>query len=198
MDIERWKCAALLLKETLSSGTYADYDGLLERYEPDWRPLYERRADLGITVCVMFVCVECMYGGLHALAWNVDFRTVHEKHLWRLAVVCIFACGPAAMLIFLLSKTCWNDEELELDAMHSSKRPSMQISKGALLLKACCFREIMYDMCGFWGGLIFGLFFLLQVMARIFPMVECFIALFDSVPGVFEEPSWSAYVPHIN
>ena len=196
MDIERWKCAALLLNETLSSGTCADYDGLLERYEPDWLPLYERRADLGITVCVMFVCVECMYGGLHALAWNVDFRTVHEKHLWRIAVVFIVACGPAAMLIFVVSKTRWKAKEFELDAMKSTKRSSMQRSKDALLIKPW-FRKIIYAMCGLWG-LIFGLFFFLEVMARMFLMVECFIALFHSVPGVFEEPSWSAYVPHIN
>ena len=36
MDIERWKCAAVLFKETLSSATCADDDGLLESYEPDW------------------------------------------------------------------------------------------------------------------------------------------------------------------
>ena len=35
MDIQRWMCAVVLLKETLSSGTCADYDGLLETYQPD-------------------------------------------------------------------------------------------------------------------------------------------------------------------
>ena len=79
MDIERWKCAAALLKETLCSGSSVDYDRLLQRYEPDWRPLYERRADLGIAVCIFLVCVECMYGGMHALAWNSDFRTAFDK-----------------------------------------------------------------------------------------------------------------------
>ena len=34
-------------------------------------------------------------------------------------------------------------------------------------------------------------------LARIFIVVECFIAFFAPVPGVFEVPSWSAYFPHI-
>ena len=196
MDIERWKCAAVLLKETLSSGTCADYDGLLERYEPDWRPLYEIRADLGIAVCFLFVCLECLYGGLHALAWNFDFRTSSEKHSWRLAVVFIFACGSAVILFFVILKTCWN-EELELDVMEGSKRESIQRSKDAFLLRACCCEESIFTI--YWRcGMFFGLFFSFEAMARIFLIVECFIGLFDSVPGVFEEPSWSAYVPHIN
>ena len=35
IDIERWKCAAVLLKETLSSGTFIDCDWLLARDVPD-------------------------------------------------------------------------------------------------------------------------------------------------------------------
>lgn len=50
MDIQRWKCAAVLLKETLSSRNCADYEGLLETYQPDWRPLYGGRVDLGVAL----------------------------------------------------------------------------------------------------------------------------------------------------
>ncbi len=39
--------------------------------------------------------------------------------------------------------------------------------------------------------------FLGYVLARVFIVVECFVALFNSDPGVFEVPSWSAYFPHI-
>lgn len=35
-------------------------------------------------------------------------------------------------------------------------------------------------------------------LARIYIVVECFIALFNSVPGVFEVPAWSTYLLHIN
>ena len=42
LDIERRKCVAVVLKGMLSSGTRAGYDRLLESYEPDYRPLYQR------------------------------------------------------------------------------------------------------------------------------------------------------------
>ena len=35
------------------------------------------------------------------------------------------------------------------------------------------------------------------VVARIFIVIECFIALFRSEPGVFEVSHWSTYYPHI-
>ena len=188
MDIERWKCVAVLLKETLSSGIYTSYDGLLERYEPDWQPLYNRRADLGIAVCILFVCVQCMYGGLHALAWNSDFRMVHEKNLWRFAVVFIVAFWPVAIVSFAISKTRWNDEKFELDAMQASKLKLMQTSM---------WKSRMYAFCRGACGRILLCICSINVVARIFLVGDCLIALFNYVPGVFEEPSWSAYLPHI-
>ena len=201
MDIERWKCAATLLKETLSSGTWTNNDGLLERYELDWQPLYKRRADLGIAACIFFVGVECMYGGLHALACMSDFRTVHERNLWRFAVVFIVAFGPVAIVFFVISKTFCNDEEAELDAMQAPAPHLMQTSMrqpGHIPYKrACCFHLSMYALCGTVCGVIILFICSINVMARIFLVVDCLIALFDSLPGVFEEPSWSAYFPHI-
>ena len=201
MDIERWKCAAPLLKETLSSGTWTNYDGLLERYEPDWQPLYKREADLGIAACIFFVGVECMYGGLHALAWMSDFRTIHERNLWRFAVVFIVAFGPVAIVFFVISKTFSNDEESELDAMQAPAPHSMQTStrKSGYIFygRNCFFHQSMFALCGNVCGVIVLFICSINVSARIFLVVDCLIALFNSVPGVFEEPSWSTYFPHI-
>lgn len=140
MDIERWKCAAVLLKETLSLGTWTYYDGLIQRYEPDWQPPYKRREDLGITVCILFVCVQCMYGGLHALAWNSDFRTVHEKNLWRFAAVFIVVFGPVAMVFFAISKPLWNDEEFVAEATRKSGT--------TFLCRSYDFLRSMFFLCG--------------------------------------------------
>lgn len=144
MDIERWNCAAVLLKETLYSGSIADYDGLLQTYEPDWRPLYERRADFGIAVCIFLVCVECMYGGLHALAWNSDFRTALDKHLWHLAVVSIVTFGPALMIFFVISKICWT-EEWEVTLI---KEKPLQRWKDTFFCRECCCQVSMPALCG--------------------------------------------------
>ena len=196
MDIQRWKCAAVLLKETLSSGSCADYDGLLEIYQPDWRPLYGRRGDLGVAGCIVFVCVECMYGGLHALAWSSDFRTAFDKHLWHFAVVFIIAFGPVAMIVIASLKTCF-PEDFELLAIQESIEGSMQRSRDAATCTSCFLKSGGLPSCGNWGH-----FFLwvcsIEVVARVILVVGCLIALFNSVPGLFEEPSWSAYFPHIN
>lgn len=186
MDIERWKCAALLLKQTLSLGTCADYDGLLERYEPDWRPLHERRVDLGIAVCVLFVCVEWTYGGLHALAWNSDFGSTCEQFLWRCAVVCIVAFGPLFVVVLLT----WEPDERKVDMEDMCSLKNTIIGR-ALGLHRCTL--------AWWVGLqaILIVSIPLSVLVRIFLTVECLTTLFRSAPGVFEEPSWSAYFPHI-
>ena len=53
-------------------------------------------------------------------------------------------------------------------------------------------------LCGATGGTILVFVCAIHGMARAILTVECLIALFNSQPGVFEEPSWSAYFPHIN
>ena len=196
MEVQRWKCAAVLLKETQSYGTCADYVGLLETYQPDWRQLYGRRADLEVTACIIFVSAECMYGGLHALAWSSDFRTAFDKHLWRFAVVFIIAFGPVAMIVIASLKTCF-PEDFELLAIQESIEGSMQRSRDAANCTSCCVQSGSLPSCGNWGH--FSLWICsIEVVARIILVVGCLIALFNSVPGVFEEPSWSAYFPHTN
>ena len=85
MDIERWKCAATLFKENSPSGLWLEYDGLLVTNTSEWP------STIGLSVWVMFVCAALIYGGLHALPWNSDFRTEHEKALWRASVTTIVA-----------------------------------------------------------------------------------------------------------
>ena len=196
MDIERWKCAAVLLKETRSWDIYADYDGLLKIYEPDWRPLFEQRKDLGMAVWISLVCVECMYGGLHALAWNSTFTPTHEKKLWHFAVVVIVAFGPATMILFKVSRVCWT-EDSGLEFVQASKINPFGEWNDTFICRAFRSQNSLSALCGP-GAWFFQILFILNAIARMLLVVECFKALFHSVPGVFEEPSWSAYVPHIN
>lgn len=83
MDIERWKCAATLFKENPPSGIWEEYDGLLVTTVSEWH------IPLGFSVLVLFVGATLTYSGLHALPWNSDFRTGHEKALWRASVLII-------------------------------------------------------------------------------------------------------------
>lgn len=39
---------------------------------------------------------------------------------------------------------------------------------------------------------------LLYLLARIYLVVECFLSLFYSPPGLFRQPNWGPYFPHIS
>ena len=116
----------------LRSGTCADYNSLLETYQSNWRPLYGGRADLGFALSIVFVFVECMYGGLYALAWTSDFGTAFDMQLWRFAVVLITVFGPVATIVIASLKTCF-PEDVELLATQESIQESMQSSRDAFL-----------------------------------------------------------------
>lgn len=204
MDIERWKCAATLFKENPPSGIWTEYDGLLNTHTSDWPPLSQRGATLGVSIWVLFVCAALVYGGLHALPWNSDFRTRHEKVLWRASVGMIMGFGSLAMAAYLTMVVSNRVEErrqmrklLEID---DSKRWWQKVPKESLLFKIL--KHFDKKSC-FWflgtlvGYLAVGAICLSYGLARIFIVVECFIALFSSEPGIFEVPSWSLYFPHI-
>ena len=204
MDVERWKCAAALFKENPPSGFWEEYGGLLSTYTSDWPPLSQRPATLGMSIWVLFVCAGFLYGGLHALPWNSHFRTKYEKVLWRASVGMIIGFGPVAMAAYLAMVLFTQMKERrqlrELPELDDSK-PWWHVPEDLLLSKFLNFLRAVLEFAfrlGVWiGYFAVGAICLGYGLARIFIVVECFIALFDSVPGVFEVPSWSAYFPHI-
>lgn len=176
MDIERWKCAATLFKENPPSGIWTEYDGLLVMNASEWP------STLGLSVWVLFVCAALIYGGLHALPWNSEFRTGHEKSLWRASVMIIVGF-PLVLVAAYLARAVRREMRNPFPLLKTSKR-----------------REVRFFInVGTSVGYV-ALYALssLYVLARVFIVVECVIALFNSVPGVFEVPAWSAYFPHIN
>lgn len=176
MDIERWKCAATLFKENPPSGIWTEYDGLLVMNASEWP------STLGLSVWVLFVCAALIYGGLHALPWNSEFRTGHEKALWRASVMIIVGF-PLVLVAAYLARAVRREMRNPFPLLKTSKR-----------------REVRFFIrVGTSVGYV-ALYALSSayVLARVFILVECFIALFNSFPGVFEVPAWSAYFPHIN
>lgn len=39
---------------------------------------------------------------------------------------------------------------------------------------------------------------LLYLLARVFLIVECFLSFFHAPPGLFRQPNWGPYFPHIS
>ncbi len=196
MDVERWKCAAALFKENPPSGIRAEYDGLLSTSTSDWPPLTQQGVRLGVSIWILFVCATLVYGGLHALPWNSVFRTRHEQVLWRTSVGIIIGLGPLTMAVYLATV---------LFVRMAERRPLTESFRLGEIRKwreqSLPFKNLINSgsRLGFWVGyFIVGAIFLAYGLARTYIVVECFIALFNSEPGIFEAPSWSAYFPHIS
>ena len=196
MDIERWKCAATLFKENPPSGLWMEYDGLLVINASEWP------STLGLSVWVMFVCAALIYGGLHALPWNFDFRTGHEKALWRASVMIIVGFPLVIIAAYLARAVARRVVEKRQVEKRQEMRNPVPPSKILKRRGVSVFIDIVI-LVGFVVGclVLFALCLALCLvygLARVFIVVECFIALFNSVPGVFEVPAWSVYFPHIN
>ena len=196
MDIERWKCTADLFKENPPSGIWAEYDGLVSTSTSDWPPLSQRGTALGISIWILFVCAALVYGGLHALPWNSDFRTRREQVLWRASVGMIIGFGPLVMAAYLATVLFVRMRKRR----RLTKRRRLRAIRN-MRMQSQRFRKLtdFVLLLGFLVGYaIVGVICLAYGLARIYIVVECFIALFNSVPVVFEAPSWSAYFLHIS
>ncbi len=105
MDIERWKCAAPWFKLNPPSGiwSWSEYDGALNTHTSDWPPLpLRQRAAFDASTWTLFICAGLVYGGLHTLPWNSEFRTLHEKVMWQFSVAMITGLGPVALAAYLV------------------------------------------------------------------------------------------------
>ncbi|KAK3385865.1 hypothetical protein B0H63DRAFT_523180 [Podospora didyma] len=65
---------------------------------PDWPSLDIRF--IKPPVAVVFICLTTLYGGVHCLAWDAQFRsTAQTAALWRTASLILTLSGPT--LLFL-------------------------------------------------------------------------------------------------
>ena len=111
-----------------------------------------------------------VYGVLHGLAWNFPFAFALEAKLWRVSAICTAGSG---LLISCLS------------TVRSSIFGSLpNTAIGAL------------RMIGFVMNTTVTVVTLLAAFARIFLVLESFIAVPDSPGSAYEVPRWSAYLPH--
>lgn len=119
----------------------------------------------------VFILAGTLYGGMHAFAWNIKFRTPVERTLWLLSVCIIMAFGPVISLTWFSfgRKPRDNHEFDEKETPH-------------LFWIWVCFAPpalVLYILC------------------RAYLIVECFLALFHSPVAAFNVPAWLNYLPHI-
>ena len=150
---------------------------------------------------------------LHALAWNAHFKTVREQMLWRSSVPIIMGFGPLVLLLYsvTIARTYFvgKQEQAKLEkacreAMERHRLPPLVRKLGTHYFVALQFRLLLSisSTWVFWFLLFCScvaaaVLVVTDGLARVFIVVECLLALFHSEPGVFEEPNWSVYSPHI-
>ena len=191
MDVERWKCAAVMFIERPPSGIWTEYEDAVTTYISDWLPLIGRRTDIDVSLWLSLTIAAFLYGGLHALPWSTDFSTGVEKQFWRASVLSTIILGPLIPLYPLLQ------------AAHHTVRDTrsrflIYLSGNSWLPK---WTRIIFSICYHTMALVIYVA-IAAVMAsycvgRVFLVVESLIALFQSTPDIYKMPAWSIYFPHI-
>ena len=175
-DITRWKMAWRACR-------YHKHDGSGDTSTPSstcYRKLLARRCTDGpewhrifkLPTILGFAVAAFIYGGLHALAWSAHFDSLTEKVLWRISS-CIVMGG------LLVNWTLASGDN----------RHSRNLAKGHVGIGIGKF-PISLPLA--------RLMLVLYILARAYLVVECFTNVFYLPAGVFENPEWSTYFPHIS
>ncbi len=121
-----------------------------------------------IPVALGFSATAVIYGGLHALAWFAHFNSPTEKLLWRLSACAVMGGIPIMVAIHKLVKPVG---QWKYYGWNRGIFRTLASSK-YLVLSA-------------------------YTLARLYLVVESFIQLSHLPAGVYTQPEWSNYFPHI-
>jgi hypothetical protein len=126
---------------------------------------------------------SAVYGGLHLLAWNGPFPTKTQRLLWRTS--CLLISAPFGIgLVLAWPAFCLGCWFMGPDFVH---RTSRSMREAPTELKAH-----IYGL----PGIIIAILALIFTAARVYLIVACFINIAYLPAAVFQEPSWSKYIPH--
>ena len=120
---------------------------------------------LGMTIVVSVV--SFVYGGLHVLAWNVEFPTRTELILWR--VISLSLVGSIlAWWMLDVSQTLWE-----------------RFSHAEKIATPAWRMALSIPVAVIYGG------------TRAYLMIEAFVALRTLPEAAYKTVQWSAFLPHI-
>jgi len=179
-DVLRWVLAMRLLKddeaESPDADSSADLQDRLTDRVPDLPPLDLDPSHLDWHLLLAFNISSMLYGGLHALAWNVDFASDTRRFFWRLSTVGVMGFFALSTLVLAVERLLYHEAKAENVA-----------------LKASYFVLYRLQIAGvrFCAGLLTFL------AARTYLSVECYITLTDLPKEAYDMPLWSRFVPHI-
>jgi len=118
-----------------------------------------------------------IYGGIHVLAWDGPLHSQFELLLWRIAAISVIAGSG-----FLSAWWALVGVSGHLDFRYGKALWWRALNDLGYVLSA----PLVFCAAA------------LYVLARIYLVVESFISLPYSVDGVYLQPQWSRYFPHIS
>ncbi|KAK0723444.1 hypothetical protein B0T26DRAFT_641902, partial [Lasiosphaeria miniovina] len=138
----------------------------------------------GVLSVGVFVFVTLACSGIHASAWNDEFPSAIEHLLWKVSCIYLPCYGILAMVI--------------ITAIHRSSKKDMFVFRlrdigRALSPYLGVFKPFLFGPGAFFlGSLTLGF-----VGARVYFVVESFLALRNNPRAAYDTPNWTQYLPHL-
>jgi hypothetical protein len=136
--------------------------------------------DYSLTMLYVMTFAFIVYGGLHLLTRQYNFKSTTERYLWQMSAV---ITASSSFVLFALRTA-----EEPSDVVRS--RPTLEP------IWVACVRYVHIGMRKTVTWLPY-LLVLLNVASRAFLVTESFIALPNSPRSTYTIPSWTSYMPHI-
>lgn len=131
-----------------------------------------------------FLLSGALYGSIHMFAWNGPFHTEVELLLWRIASLALMGTTATVIVAVILGIFVTGILEFLDEALGGPKYPFVLELVGALF--------VYFLFIPVTAGLV------LYLLARIYLVVEGFVNLPYVPEGVYLQPSWAQYFPHIS
>ena len=100
-DATRWEMAWRSMQSHgyKSVDQTPDIENKLLSRSKDWPGIDDFDDLWKFSIAFAFSATACLYGGLHALAWNAHFHTYNEQLLWRIASCAVMGGLPSLYLV---------------------------------------------------------------------------------------------------
>ncbi|PPQ99399.1 hypothetical protein CVT24_005382 [Panaeolus cyanescens] len=136
------------------------------------------------------VCAT-IFGGLHLIAWSFRFPTPVEELLWRISALALTVL-PVIYFIYHVSQHLLSPYRTWLHSRYEQECDNVSCKRFWFSLL------IWLDKAGL--VVVWSTLFLLGIplysLARLYVLVEAFIALRDPTPGTLLAVDWIKFVPH--
>jgi hypothetical protein len=196
IDIRRWSLAAPLIMKVFDPMSRG---GMIKPgRKKNWKLPSFRTTARQFLAWVVLISSSVIYGGLHMLAWNASFQTKTEKILWRISAPTMMGYGVLICGFALWNKprpiahwgTYYHDGMRVMNLHGNEEKGFPHFVAEVLVGPLYLFHNFLVAVvsCGT----------LLYLLARVYLVVECFLSLFHSPPGLFRQPNWGPYFPHMS